>query len=182
MDMVRNIFLKINPKSQIEYRWPRLKHTSKVQWFNPNASQPVFALLCISSDSQGLQFVVDSHSSFRCMQGHIEWLAWQHHSVASIYLFLCPASAQGELQGKPCHISEGACSPAESTLFGLLRESHHYGRYISIQCTVFLRCGTLITHLMLKRRTFCSSTVNVSTAGERDVHLTTISVAMSTEP
>lgn len=159
MEMIRDISLENTFKISDRISLAEVEAHFQGAMIQSKCFSTIFAIMCKASDMQGLQIVVDSHSSFRCMQGHIEWLAWQHHSVASILLFYALLLHRASYKESPAiYISEGACSPAKSALFGLLRAFHHYGRYISIQCILFLGCGTLITHLLLKRRTFCSST------------------------
>ena len=175
MEMIKDISLENTFKISDRISLAEVEAHFQGAMIQSKCFSTIFAIMCKASDMQGLQIVVDSHSSFRCMQGHIEWLAWQHHSVASMWIILCPASAQGELQGKPCHIYFRRClqpSQVRSVWFAACISSlwkvHQYSVHSVFRLWNFDHTPHAQTQNLLQFNW--------------NVHLTTISVLMWTEP
>ena len=72
MEMIRNISLENPFKISDRISSAEVEAHFQGAMIQFKCFSTIFAIMCKASDMQGLQIVVDSHSSFRCMQGHIE--------------------------------------------------------------------------------------------------------------
>lgn len=174
MEMIKDISLENTFKISDRISLAEVEAHFQGAMIQSKCFSTIFAIMCKASDMQGLQIVVDSHSSFRCMQGHIEWLAWQHHSVASILLFYALLLHRASYKESPAIYFWRCLQPSQvrivwfAACISSLWKVHQYSVHSVFRLWNFDHTPLAQTQNLLQFNW--------------NVHLTTISVVMWTEP